>query len=184
MSHVHMRSCVCPQESQRDRRSKTLAWSKAKSIPSTPPLVSCLFLLQEYLSWGHENKYKNRTLQILDHWFIDWSVCLLATKYLVSLRARKSPSVQAELDLHSTSPKWNGVCRSRGQLLDCALRVLDQHFVHCVSLTSILRPCVKPKLFRGPRGKRLKIRPSWRSLVREQVDKHSLLPNAHSKASL
>jgi hypothetical protein len=32
---------------------------------------------------------------------LDWSVCLLALKHLVSLQARVRPSVQAELDLHT-----------------------------------------------------------------------------------
>jgi hypothetical protein len=36
---------------------------------------------------------------------IDWSVCLLTLKHLVSLQARCRPSVEAELDLH-TSDRW------------------------------------------------------------------------------
>jgi hypothetical protein len=34
---------------------------------------------------------------------IDWSVCLLTLKHLVSLQARARASVQDELDLHTTS---------------------------------------------------------------------------------
>ena len=36
---------------------------------------------------------------------IDWSVCLLALKHLVSLQARTRPLFQAELDLHTASDK-------------------------------------------------------------------------------
>jgi hypothetical protein len=39
--------------------------------------------------------------------FIDWSVCLLALKHLVSLQARVRSSVQAELDLHTTDSHDN-----------------------------------------------------------------------------
>ncbi len=34
---------------------------------------------------------------------IDWSVCLLTLKHLVSLQARTRPSVQIEIDLHTTT---------------------------------------------------------------------------------
>jgi hypothetical protein len=37
---------------------------------------------------------------------IDWSVCLLRLKHLVSLQARTRPSVQAELDLYTTTDRW------------------------------------------------------------------------------
>ena len=36
---------------------------------------------------------------------IDWSVCLLTLKRLVSLQARTRSSVQAELDLYTESDK-------------------------------------------------------------------------------
>ncbi len=38
------------------------------------------------------------------NWF-DWTVCLLTLKRLVSLQTRARPSVQAELDLHTTADR-------------------------------------------------------------------------------
>ncbi len=54
---------------------------------------------------------------------IDWSVCLLAFKHLVYLQARIRPSVQAELDLH-TSDRWEERDRKKKKCYICSLKHL------------------------------------------------------------
>jgi hypothetical protein len=54
---------------------------------------------------------------------LDWSVCLLALKHLVSLQARVRPSVQAELDLH-TADRWEERDRKKKKSYICSLKRL------------------------------------------------------------
>ncbi len=52
---------------------------------------------------------------------IDWSVCLLALKHLVSLQVRMRPSVQTELDLHTTD-RWEERDRKIKKYYICSLK--------------------------------------------------------------
>ncbi len=54
---------------------------------------------------------------------LDWSVCLLALKHLVSLQARVRPSVQTELDLHTTD-RWEERDRKKRKCCICSLKLL------------------------------------------------------------
>jgi hypothetical protein len=48
---------------------------------------------------------------VLQH--IDWSVCLLTLKHLVSLQDRIRSSVQIDLDLHTTPDRWRKRLKKR-----------------------------------------------------------------------
>jgi hypothetical protein len=93
------------------------------------------------------NRYSGRKWRILSHRkrmplngsFIDWSVCLLTLKHLVSLQARVRPSVQVELDVHTPDIKswyipmtWLGQIRTHLRDETWSGSLWQTFFVSCV----------------------------------------------------
>ena len=71
------------------------AWSEGFLLLLFLVFTTQGFLVFDWLISGHTSGVA----------VVDWSVCLLALKHLVSRQARTRTSVQAELDLHPTADR-------------------------------------------------------------------------------